>query len=55
MKEIFNAKERDLNDWIHLFERADLRFKFLGVKKPPASQLAIIEVSWAGATAYQTM
>ena len=34
MLELFNAKERDLDDWAKLFERADARFKFVGSKQP---------------------
>jgi hypothetical protein len=46
MKAIQNAKERDAEDWEHLFKIADPRFKFQGVKKPNGSTLSIIWASW---------
>ena len=48
MKEIFNAKERDLDDWTILFSMADSRFEIANVIQLPESQLAIIEVVWKG-------
>ena len=46
MKEIFNAKERDIDDWTHLFHLADSRFEIAYLRQPATSQLAIIEVIW---------
>lgn len=46
MLEIHNGKERDLSDWMQLFEDADGRFKILNVKQPVSSRLGIIEVGW---------
>ena len=46
MKAMFNAKERDLNDWNNLLLKADPRFKILRVNKLTSSPLALIEVSW---------
>lgn len=46
MLEIGNARERDLGEWIHIFEQADSRFVFKGMKQPPGSRLAILEVVW---------
>jgi len=49
MKEILNAKERDLEDWTRLFEEADttyMRFRVVEVKRPEDSFLQIIEVIW---------
>lgn len=46
MKELLNAKERTSEDWKQLFHDADPRFKLLQIKKPPASELSIIEFSW---------
>ncbi|CAK3877684.1 O-methyltransferase gsfB [Lecanosticta acicola] len=51
---LFNGLDREETDWAHLFERADKRFKFLGVKTPtknvegvpPAFLLNIIEAVW---------
>ena len=46
MKEMFNAKERDINDWTRLLGDADPRFRFQQVIQPPGSQLQLLEVSW---------
>lgn len=46
MLEIGNAKERDLAEWKSLFEQADSRFIFKGMKQPPGSRLAILETTW---------
>lgn len=46
MKAVFNAKERDLNDWNSLLLKADLRFKVSKVNKLASSPLALIEVRW---------
>lgn len=46
MLEIHNGKERDLSDWLQLFEDADRRFKLVGVKQPVSSRLGIIELVW---------
>ena len=46
MKAMFNAKERDLEDWNSLLLKADLRYKILKVNKLASSPLALIEVSW---------
>jgi hypothetical protein len=46
MLEIGNAKERDLDEWTNLFEEADSRFIFQGIKQPLDSRLAIIEATW---------
>lgn len=48
MLELFNAKERDVEDWTKLFHAADTRFKFRGVQFPKGSKLAIIEARWEG-------
>jgi hypothetical protein len=46
MKAIQNAKERDAEDWEHLFKISDSRFKFQGIMKPNGSALSIIWASW---------
>lgn len=46
MKAVFNAKERNLDDWAKLFRNADPGFELLGAKKSPKSQLSIIEARW---------
>jgi hypothetical protein len=45
---MFNSKERTVEEWAALFQKADPRFKFLGAKKPDESLLWIIEVVWEG-------
>jgi len=46
MLAILNARERDFEDWQHLFQQADSRFDFLGLTKPRGANLAIIEARW---------
>jgi hypothetical protein len=46
MLEIGNAKERDLLEWKHIFEQADSRFSFKGMRQPQGSKLAFLEVIW---------
>lgn len=46
MLEIQNSKERDLDEWITLFKRADARYSFKGMTQPPGSSLALLEVIW---------
>jgi hypothetical protein len=41
-----NAKEREEGDWRALFEKADPRFKYLGVKRPAGSRMALVEAAW---------
>jgi len=48
MLELQNARERELDDWAGLFKQADARFKFLGGKQPPGSNLWIMEAVWEG-------
>jgi len=44
MKAIQNAKERDTEDWEHLFNIADPMFKFRGIEQQNGSTLSMI---WA--------
>ena len=46
MLEIYNAKERELDEWKTLFEQADKRFKFKGMTQPSGSRLALLETIW---------
>ena len=46
MKQLFNAKERDKDDWIQLFRAADPRFQLVQITKPELSELSIIEFRW---------
>ena len=50
MKELLNAKERTSEDWKQLFQEADPRFKLISIKKPPASELSIVEFCWEAET-----
>ncbi|KAK5651494.1 hypothetical protein OQA88_11948 [Cercophora sp. LCS_1] len=45
---LFNAKERDVDDWRSLITLADERFKITGINRPEGSQLSVIEVTWEG-------
>lgn len=46
--EAFNARERELEDWAALFNKADSRFEFLGAKQPVGSRLWILKGKWNG-------
>ncbi|OTB05022.1 hypothetical protein M426DRAFT_147042 [Hypoxylon sp. CI-4A] len=46
MMQLLNAQERDESQWRELLAKADRRFEWIGVTKPPGSALAIIEASW---------
>jgi len=46
LKQNFNAKERDADEWEALLEKGDPRFKIKGIVQPPHSLFAIIEVIW---------
>ena len=48
MLALFNAGERDSDDWVDLFNRADPRFQLVNIRTPKGSNLSIIEVIWAG-------
>ena len=50
MLSLFNAQERDLDDWAKLFEMADPRFKFLGGKQPEGAVMWILEAVWDPST-----
>ncbi|KAI1212599.1 S-adenosyl-L-methionine-dependent methyltransferase [Annulohypoxylon truncatum] len=46
MMQLLNARERDEAQWKELLAKADSRFQWIGVTRPPGSALAIIEASW---------
>lgn len=46
MQVTVNASEREVDDWVELFRRADERFKFLKAWKPPKSRMGLIEAEW---------
>ena len=46
MMTLFNAREREKEDWIQLFKEADERFKFVEAKKPDVGTMGVIIVVW---------
>jgi hypothetical protein len=46
MMSLMNAKERGLEEWKALFERADPGFTWNGGSRPDGSRLWIIEATW---------
>ena len=54
MTSFFNAREREADEWAPLFEKADSRFRFKGVRPcsinttglPTKKMLSIIEATW---------
>ncbi|KAI1203724.1 S-adenosyl-L-methionine-dependent methyltransferase [Nemania serpens] len=46
MMELFNAREREEQDWQRLFAEADSRFQFAGVRTVPGADLAFISAIW---------
>ncbi|KAK4185143.1 O-methyltransferase-domain-containing protein [Podospora australis] len=43
-----NAREREADDWIALFARADSRYKVNRIWRPKGSVLALVEAEWMG-------
>ncbi|KAH8895954.1 O-methyltransferase [Thozetella sp. PMI_491] len=50
MLELFNAREREMEDWKALFEMADSRFEFKGGSLPEGSNKWILVAEWKGAS-----
>ena len=48
MLELFNSKERDVDDWATLLRQADERFSLVDIKRPSRSKLSFIEIIWRG-------
>ncbi|KAK9415006.1 putative hydroxyindole o-protein [Seiridium unicorne] len=46
MMELFNAREREQRDWQRLFNEADPRFSFQGVRTVPGADLGFISANW---------
>ena len=46
MMQLFNSRERELDDWKQLFHDVDSRFVFEGFIQPSGSHLAIIKFEW---------
>ena len=47
MLTLFNSQERDQDEWIDLFHRADERFKFVSMTTPQGANLSTLEFEWA--------
>ncbi|KAI9687146.1 MAG: hypothetical protein M1822_002557 [Bathelium mastoideum] len=43
---LFNAREREEQDWMRLFESADSRFQFVKAWRPEGATLSFIEARW---------
>ena len=48
MKTLFNAREREMEDWKELLQQADPRFRILDVHKPRIGTMGVIIVKWDG-------
>ena len=48
MMEVGNAKERSEEQWKKLFEEADGRWRWVGVRRMVGSALGILEAVWEG-------
>ena len=46
MKQFFNSKERDAEEWKALFAAADPRFQIRRITCSPGSVLSVIEAIW---------
>ncbi|TVY82682.1 O-methyltransferase gsfB [Lachnellula suecica] len=46
MMTLFNARERELDDWLGLFTQADKRFKFIGAQSPDVGTMGVITAIW---------
>jgi hypothetical protein len=47
MFQLYNARQRRLDEWKELFTQADSRFRFESASQPTGSHLWIIEFSWS--------
>lgn len=48
MRGLFNAEERDADQWRELFQKTDSRFQFIGIIQPKDSNYALVEFEWSG-------
>lgn len=48
MLTLFDAREREENDWIELLQKADPQFRNIKIWTPEGVAMAIIEVIWDG-------
>ena len=44
MLEMHNGKERDMNDWTQLLDKAGNGLRLTTFKQPPSSRLALLEI-----------
>ncbi|PYH75474.1 putative Sterigmatocystin 8-O-methyltransferase [Aspergillus uvarum CBS 121591] len=45
---LFNAYERDIEDWTRVFKQTDSRFRLLGCRHLDGAEMASIEFEWTG-------
>lgn len=48
MLQLYNSREREQAEWVRLFEQADSRFRFVGMRQPAGSAMAVLEAVWEG-------
>ena len=48
MLQLLNSQQRDQDEWLQLFRRADERYRYLGPRKPEGASRWIIEAEWEG-------
>lgn len=46
MMTLFNAHERDKNEWIQLLRDADVRFRFIDAKQSELDSTGLIVAEW---------
>lgn len=46
MMTLFNAREREIDDWVQLFREADARFRFVDAKRPEVGTMGVILAEW---------
>ncbi|KAF1841298.1 S-adenosyl-L-methionine-dependent methyltransferase [Cucurbitaria berberidis CBS 394.84] len=48
MLQLLNAQQREAEEWLELFRRADSRYRYIGAKQPKGGVRWIIEARWDG-------
>lgn len=46
MMTLFNAPEREKDEWIGLLRNADVRFRFVDAKMPEVDTMSFIPANW---------
>lgn len=46
MMTLFNAREREKDEWIQLLRDADVRFRFVNAKRPEVGTMGFILAEW---------